>query len=87
MNLTKNQVASALAIIDKIDTLDAIHFAREYNRIFKTDIDWHEFSMLLDQLHTMKWVKITVPGGMVRYKVVQTLHLENIYNLSNRLGR
>lgn len=49
------------------EKLDAMTAARKFAQEFDVRIDWHEFSYLLDQLHTQGSLSITQPGGMTQY--------------------
>lgn len=49
------------------EKLDAMTAARRFAEKFEQRIDWHEFSYLLDRMHSAGRLSITQPGGMTGY--------------------
>ena len=61
----------ALKLLKNMPEIDCYRFAQEWQRVYETHIDWHEFSFLLDYLHSCKLITLSGFGrdGQTQYKL------------------
>jgi len=70
--MNTKQKALAMELLPNMKKINAITLMREYQFVYGEMINWHEFSSLLDHLHTIKLVEVSgfTSDGMTEYKLI-----------------